>query len=122
MQPNIEGAFALLAKEHTGGGCKSVLLFIPRPSCSSRRAGLPVGAGNREYTLAGALMSYGANRDDMIRQAGFYVGRILKGENPAELPVVQLTKFELVINLKTAKALALQIPPMLLARADEVIG
>jgi ABC-type uncharacterized transport system substrate-binding protein len=84
-------------------------------------AGLPTISGNRDYPVAGGLMSYGPDQRQMSRRAAYYVDKLLKGARPADLPVEQPTKFELVINLKTARVLGLSIPSALLATADEVV-
>jgi putative ABC transport system substrate-binding protein len=103
--------------------CANPLLTTNRIRINTLALGvrLPTIHGFREYTVAGGLMSYGPNFPDLFRRAAEYVDKILRGAKPSDLPVEQPTKFDLVVNLTTAKALSLEIPPTLLARADEVI-
>jgi putative tryptophan/tyrosine transport system substrate-binding protein len=121
----IDAAFAILVRDRPDA------IFISPDSFFNRRRvhlaifaasyAIPAAYGVRDYAEAGGLISYGTSLADSRRQVGVYAGRILKGAKPADLPVLQPTKFELVVNLSAAKALGLEIPPSLLARADEVI-
>jgi putative ABC transport system substrate-binding protein len=122
---DLDAAFAAIVEQRVGG-----LLLQTEPFQTgrrdqivllTRRHSVPTISGFREFPLAGGLMSYGTDLTAAWRQVGVYVARILKGEKPAELPVLRPTTFELIINLKSAKALGHSIPPTLLALADAVI-
>ena len=121
----IDAAFAALAREHPD------VLFVAGDSFFTSRRGqfailaarerIPAAYANRDIVEAGGLMSYGTDLADTFRQVGVYTGNILKGAKPADLPVLQSTKFEFVINLQTARALGIEVPPAVLSIADEVI-
>jgi putative ABC transport system substrate-binding protein len=121
----LDGAFATMTRERA-----DALVVLPDTVFLTQRARvaelavkgrLPMMAGLREYVASGSLMSYGANLPDLFRRAGLVVAKILKGARPADLPIERPTKFELLVNLRTAKALGLTIPQSVLARADEIV-
>ena len=121
----INTAFATLARERpdalfVGSGFLQFSRRVQLILLSTLHK-LPTTYSERQYAEAGGLMSYGASFVDAHRQVGVYAGRILKGAKPADLPVVQSSKFELVINAETARTLGLTVPPLMLARADELI-
>ena len=124
-EPELDRAFSKIADLRAGGLVINADTFFSGKSAElaalALRHAVPTISPYREFVIAGGLISYGVSLTDLYRLVGVYTGHILKGEKPADLPVQQATKMELVINLRTAKALGLDVPPTLLARADEVI-
>jgi putative ABC transport system substrate-binding protein len=124
-ESDVEGAFAAMARQSVGALLVSndpgMRRWTSKIAAMTMHHALPAMSGHHSYVAAGVLMSYDASLVDSFRQVGVYVGRVLKGEKPADLPVMQPTRFELTINLKTARTLGLDVPDKLLALADEVI-
>ena len=121
----LDRAFTAIARERAAGiiilSSTAFVAYRAHIAQLAAKHRLPTSASTRAFTEAGCLMSYGASQPDLARRAAYFVDKILKGAKPADLPVEQPTKFELVINMKTAKALGLTIPPSLLGRADQII-
>ena len=124
-EPDLDAVFSTLIQQRAGGLVITADTLFSGKSAQlaalASRHSMPTISPYREFVTAGGLMSYGGSVNELYRLVGVYTGRVLNGENPADLPVQQVTKVELVINLKTAKALGLDVPAALLARADEVI-
>ena len=124
-EPDLDGIFSTLIQQRVGGLVITADTLFSRKSAElaafASRHAMPTISPYREFVTAGGLMSYGGSVTELYRLVGIYTGRVLNGEKPADLPVQQVTKVELVINLRTAKSFGLTVPPTLLARADEVI-
>jgi ABC-type uncharacterized transport system substrate-binding protein len=124
-EPDLDGVFSTLIQQRVGGLVITADTFFSGKSAEvaalASRHAMPTISPYREFVTAGGLMSYGGSVTELYRLVGVYTGRVLNGDKPADLPVQQVTKVDLVINLKTAKALGIEVPPTLLARADEVI-
>jgi putative ABC transport system substrate-binding protein len=125
LESEIEAAFVTMVQERVGGlvvsGGSTFIIQTGQVVSLAARHAIPAVYNYRESVIAGGLMSYGMSVADVWRLAGVYTGHILKGENPANLPVQQATKIELAVNMKTAKALGITFPETVLVRADEVI-
>ena len=124
-EPDLDGVFSTLIQQRVGGLVITADTFFSgkhaEVAALASRHAMPTISPYREFVTAGGLMSYGGSVTELYRLVGVYTGRVLNGDKPADLPVQQVTKVDLVINLKTAKALGIEVPPALLARADEVI-
>jgi putative ABC transport system substrate-binding protein len=122
---DLEKAFATVAELHVGGVLMAANSLFnnlrDHVLALTTRLKLPAVYGQREFVAAGGLMSYGTNVPEVYRQVGIYTGRVLKGEKPADLPVLEPTKFDMSVNLKTAKALGVDMPTSILLRANETI-